>query len=612
MQIDRNSLGIIGTVVLYAVSPCLLAAEKPTAKPNVIVIMTDDQGYGDLSCHGNPILKTPHLDKLANQSVNFSDFHVAPFCAPTRAALMTGRLAARGRVWSTINNGGNLSRTEVTMAEFFKSSGYRTGQFGKWHIGHTYPYRPMDRGFDEWFGLGDAGVGTANDYWANDRVNDHYLHNGKWEFEKGYCNDVFFDKTMGFIKENKDTPFFVYLATNAPHGPFSFPKEWKNEYQGKVKGSTPWGSTADFFTTIARIDHNIGRLRKFLKEQNLSDNTILIFLTDNGTSGADSHKVFNAGMRGHKGTTFEGGHRVPCFIHWPAGGMNTKTTVGALTSCTDLLPTLKDLCKLSDPKRTLNPLDGISLAGLLKNSKASWPERTLVLHIQNGTTKPRKGVNTVVLHNKWRLINGSSLYNLENDFPQRKNVAKQHPEVVQLLKEKYEKYWASLNTESFRANPSRYVVGSPNQRLVFLTGADGIHLDSSKKMQSYDQRNTLSASRFDIYWPLEVKEAGTYTIEVRRWPREVDLPMVSGIPASQTADAQLNGKEWFFAAGKAIDIKDVVLTVGKKEHRQPVKKEQKSVTFTLHLKRGDLDLKAQLVDNTGRFSAYYVYVEKVQ
>ena len=204
----RNFLKSMGAGVgVAAVTGCsglefCSLGDNVRKRPNVILVMTDDQGYGDLSCHGNPILKTPHLDKLANESLNLFDFHVSPFCAPTRASLMTGRFAARGRVWSTINNGNNLHRDEVTIAEYFKASGYATGQFGKWHIGHSYPYRPMDRGFDEWFGVGDAGNGTANDYWANDRVNDHYLHNGEWEFAKGYCNDVFFDRTQAFIKKD--------------------------------------------------------------------------------------------------------------------------------------------------------------------------------------------------------------------------------------------------------------------------------------------------------------------------------------------------------------------------------------------------------------------------
>jgi arylsulfatase A-like enzyme len=601
----------MGAVLLLS-GVCAFASVGKKNPPNVVLIMTDDQGYGDLSCHGNPILKTPHLDTLSGESLNLSDFHVSPFCAPTRASLMTGRLAARGRVWSTVNNGKALSRNEVTIADYFKASGYTTGHFGKWHLGHSYPYRPMDRGFDEWVGVGDAGNGTADDYWANDRVNDHYLHNGEWEFEEGYCTDVFFDKTMGFIKDckKKKKPFFAYLASNAPHGPFSLPLEWENEYKGKVGGGTPWGSTFDFFKTIARIDHNVGRLRTFLEEEGLTDNTIFIFLTDNGTSGASSHKVFNAGMRGKKGSLYEGGHRVPCFIHWPAGGLDKKSTFEGLTSCTDILPTLKDLCGLSDPERQLNPLDGISLARIIEDPKASWPERTLIYHVQNGTPKPAKWGVSVVLHNKWRLVRRGELYNVENDFPQKLNVAAEHPDVVKMLLDQYDTYWETLDTRSFKDNPNRYIIGSRKQKKVFLTGADGIHIDASRRMRSHDATFVLAGSRYNNYWPLEVEKTGDYKIEVRRWPRSVSEPMRAGLPAQKEADAQLNGKPWLFGEGKAINVKEVVISVDGKEYKQAIKEGQQAAVFTVPLTKGDLDLKAELVDEKGRFSAYFVYIEK--
>ena len=598
-------------VSLLATVCCGYWAYAGPARPNVILIMTDDQGYGDLSCHGNPILKTPNLDKLSEQSVNFSDFHVAPFCAPTRAALMTGRFAERGRVWTTINNGTNLSRGEVTIAEFFKASGYSTGHFGKWHLGHAYPYRPIDRGFDDSFGVGDGGLGTANDYWGNDRVNDHYQHNGEWEFAEGYCNDRFFDKAMSFMKREKNNPFFVYLASNAPHGPFSFPVEWDNPYRGRVKGKAPWGSTADFFCSIARIDYNIGRLRKFLEDEKLAENTILIFLTDNGSSGAGSVSVWNAGMRGGKGSLYEGGHRVPCFVHWPRAGWTRKRVVRELTSCTDILPTLKDLCGLKDPGRKLNPLDGISVAPLLRGEKVEWPSRTLISHVQNGTSCPKKWKNSVVINDGWRLINGNQLYNVKKDFRQRRNVASRHPQIVSKLRQKYEDHWLSLYTRPFREDPARFIIGNERQKVVALTGIDGIHPDPKMNMSSWNQRATLSGVRFDLYWPLEVEEKGTYAIEVRRWPREVNLPMRAAVPAQTRADAQLNGKPWMKKMGKACKVEKVVLTLAGKEYVRPVAEGDVSATFILPLSKGPLNLKAQLVDAEGPFSAYYVYISKV-
>ena len=196
----------------------ILTAQTQNTRPNVILIMSDDQGYGDLACLGNPFIKTPNLDKLHDEGIRFTDFHVNCFCAPTRAALMTGRMSDRTDVRCTINLRNYLNRNETTMAEFFKSSGYKTAQLGKWHIGGEYPYRPIDRGFDYWVGQGDGGTGTTSDYWGNDRMNDHYLVNGEWKKIDGFCTDIFFNEAINFIDRSKKDPFFVYLATYIPHG----------------------------------------------------------------------------------------------------------------------------------------------------------------------------------------------------------------------------------------------------------------------------------------------------------------------------------------------------------------------------------------------------------
>ena len=240
-----------------------------TDRPNVILIMTDDQGYGDLACLGNPIIKTPNLDKLHGESIRFTDFHVNPFSAPTRAALMTGRMSDRTHVWTTVYLRNHLSIKETTMAEFFEASGYRTGHFGKWHLGENYPYRPVDRGFHQWVGHGDGGTSTTSDYWSNDRMNDTYYRNGEWEKFNGFGNDVFFSEAMKFISESqcRKKPFFVYLATNIPHGPMSVPEEWREPYvDQEIPGSSPWGDTKDLYATHSHFDENLGKLRKFLKD----------------------------------------------------------------------------------------------------------------------------------------------------------------------------------------------------------------------------------------------------------------------------------------------------------------------------------------------------------
>ncbi len=364
-------------LALTAVSGPSVAA---TSKPNVILIMTDDQGYGDLACHGNPDLKTPHLDRLAGESVSFSNFHVDSYCTPTRSALMTGRYSHRVGGWGTVAGRNMLRDTEVTMGDVFRHNGYRTALFGKWHLGTNYPYRPIDRGFEEWLGKGDGGTGCATDYWGNDRVNDVFIHNGEPVALPGFETDVFFDAAGDFIKNNKQRPFFVYIAPYAVHGPESVPDlKWLQPYVGK---SSP--SVADFYATITNIDQNVGRLRDLLREEGLAKDTILVFLTDNGSA----RNPYPAGMRGKKGSQYDGGHRVPCFFHWPAGGIQKPKTVDHLAAHLDILPTFVDLCSLKLPQPV--PFDGISLRPLLMDVNPAWSDRTLIIgSVFNGVPLPR-------------------------------------------------------------------------------------------------------------------------------------------------------------------------------------------------------------------------------
>jgi arylsulfatase A-like enzyme len=237
---DMNRRGFLksaGLGVLAVACGRTVAGEAPVrARPNVVLIMTDDQGYGDLACHGNKVIDTPQMDRLHREAVRLTNFHVDPTCSPTRGALMSGKYSHRAKVWHTIAGGNHLRASEMTMADAFKASGYRTGMFGKWHLGSNYPYRPMDRGFDEWLGQGDGGTGTCDDYFTNDRVNDRYLHNGQWEPRKGYAPDVFFGAAIDFIKNRSDKkPFFIYLNTYIPHSPHTVAdKAWARKYESKV------------------------------------------------------------------------------------------------------------------------------------------------------------------------------------------------------------------------------------------------------------------------------------------------------------------------------------------------------------------------------------------
>ena len=591
----------VAAILLWTVVLGESLASDPADRPNVVLVLTDDQGYGDLACHGNPVIRTPNLDRLYGESIRLTDFHVNPFCSPTRAALMTGRFSDRTHVRTTIQSRNHLARGEVTMAEFFKGSGYRTGHFGKWHLGRNYPYRPIDRGFDQWVGHGDGGTGTASDFWNNDKMNDSYYRNGHWEEFRGFSTDIYFDEAMKFIKAG-DGPFFVYLATNVPHGPWNVLPAWRKPYEGKLPPAT-----ADFFATISRFDWNLGRLRAFLHQRGLSKNTILVYLTDNGTSGGD--RVFNAGMRGRKGSVYEGGHRVPCFLHWPAGGLNRPANVDRLTGHVDLLPTLIDLCRLSEPPRKHLQFDGRSLVPLIKNPKADWPDRTFVLHSQNARETPQKWIQSLVATQRWRLVQGKELYDVQADPGQARDIAGQHPDVVADLRRRYERHWDRLKLAE---NPyPRPIVGSPHQEETWLA-CDAWILDRERPMV-WDQGHVRAAVKNNGFWPIEVAAGGTYRFEVRRWPKEADRPLAAALPASDQSDVQRQGKPVFAPAGKAIPVAKVRLQVGGADRTKPVAKGDTSALFELPLAPGPAEVRTWLIDEEGRplCGAYYVYVRRV-
>jgi len=574
--------------------------------PNVILIMTDDQGYGDIAALGNPFIKTPNLDKLHDESIRFTDFHVNPFCSPTRASLMTGRMSDRTHVRSTVYLRNHLKREETTMAEFFKTSGYITAHFGKWHLGENYPYRPIDRGFDQWVGIGDGGSGTASDFWGNDRMDDSYNKNGKWEKIQGYNTDVFFDETMKFIKENKERPFFVYLATNVPHGPMNVLQEWRDEYENqdfRIK-SQPWGDTKDLFASITRVDKNLGRLRHFLAENELEENTILIFLSDNGS--ADGTHIFNDGMRGGKGSVYDGGHRVPCYIHWPDGGLDHGIDIDRFTTHTDILPTLIEICNLKTPERGHLPFDGRSLVPLLKDKNSEWSDRLIFMHVQNLLNAPVKGKNFVIASEKWRLINGNELYDIKADRGQKNNVAALYPDVVNKFMEKYDAYWNELGQIDYpRPRP---VIGSPYQEETWLNTISWIKSDDSP--DSWNQSHVLAGNRIRGFWPVEFAGDGLYQFDVRRWPKEVNQPISSSLPEQKISDISCLGKPVRKGEGKAISVVKVRLKVGEQQIEKNINETDVGALFEMKLNKGIADIRSWFYTTDGdSLSAFYVYVK---
>ncbi|MDB4345922.1 arylsulfatase, partial [bacterium] len=365
-------------ILLIAAAVVALAQpvfSKDAEKPNVIIVITDDQGYGDFGFTGNPVIKTPNIDKLRSQSTLLNDFHVDPTCAPTRSALMTGRYSARVGVWHTVQGRNMLRTREVTMADVFTDNGYATGIFGKWHLGDVYPYRPQDRGFQYVLKHQAGGVGQAPDYWGNDYFDDTYWLNGELKRFEGFCTDVFFDEGIKFIKDNKEKPFFAYITTNAPHSPYYSPLEYSDPYENNPDVSIP-----EFYGMVTNIDDNMAKLMAMLEEEGLADNTILVYMTDNGTAGGlKNGRGYDGGMRGSKNSEYDGGHRVPFILRWPAGKIEAGKSVERLTAHLDILPTFIDLIGLEAPEIDF---DGTSLRDLLYSDGKDWPERALVVESQ--------------------------------------------------------------------------------------------------------------------------------------------------------------------------------------------------------------------------------------
>ena len=569
-------------------------------RPNVVLVITDDQGYGDLSCHGNPVLKTPHLDKLHSESVRLTDYHVAPTCSPTRAALITGHWSNRTGVWHTIMGRSMLRDNEVTIGKILGDGGYHTAMFGKWHLGDNYPYRPEDRGFQEVLRHGGGGVGQTPDYWDNAYFDGSYFHNGKAVPVKGFCTDVFFDYAKRFIRKVKDDekPFFIYLCTNAPHGPMHSPEKSSAPY--KKQGV----NVANFFGMISNIDDNVGAMREFLKKEGLTDNTIFIFTTDNGTSSGA--RVFNDGMRGAKGSEYDGGHRVPFFIHWPKGGLTGGRDVDMITSYVDIVPTLISYCDVPAPKGV--KFDGVNIRPLIEGKARSWPDRILVTDSQR-VRDPIKWRKSAVMTDQWRLVNGKELFDINADPGQKTNLAKRHPKVVSRLAKFYEAWWQEL-VPTF-GQPTAIYLGhpAPMANPVTLTCHDWI-ADGSTPWNQRHIRHAEKKPSNTGFWAVDIKTTGEYTVELRRWPKETDR----AITADLEAGANVPGVKAFRAhPGKPFAAVKAHLKLGGKELTLPVNPNAKSVTFRLKLHPGRDKLWAKFTDAEGTpMGAFYAYVAKLQ
>ena len=582
-----------GFVLLSAVVASATAADKP----NVVLVITDDQGYGDLSCHGNPVLKTPNLDKLNSEAVRLKDYHVAPTCSPTRAALQTGHWTNRTGVWHTIMGRSMLRENEVTIGQVFKDAGYATGMFGKWHLGDNYPCRPEDRGYTEVMRHGGGGVGQTPDYWDNSYFDGHYFHNSKPEAVQGFCTDVFFDYAKRFIKAQAaaDKPFFAYIATNAPHGPMHSPPEFSTPYESRGV------QLANFFGMIANIDHNVGEMRKFLDEIGITDNTIFIFTTDNGSSSGD--RVFNAGMRGKKGSEYDGGHRVPFMMHWPNGKMVGGRDVEPLTAQIDILPTLIDLCGISAPAGV--KFDGRSIRPLLEGNASDWPDRILVTDSQR-VKDPIKWRKSSVMTSTWRLVNGKELYDIKADPGQKSDVSSGHPHVVDRLTKFYEAWWTEL-LPTFKEDVAIYL-GHPSEKRARLTSHDWITTGSTPWNHGHIRDATAGAKNTG-FWNVNVYQDGEYEFRLRRWPDVADTAIDAGLPPGNDVPGV---KPFRARVGKAVPVVKATIEIGGQSAEKPVESGAKEVVFRLKLRAGRTRLSTRFKTADGHeIGSYYAYVTQV-
>lgn len=573
--------------------------DEVATKPNVIIIMADDQGYGDLGHHGNPWIKTPNLDTFAQGSLELTNFHVGTTCAPTRAGLMTGRNANRNNAWHTIAGCSILKEDEETMAQVFVNNGYETAMFGKWHLGDNYPFRPHDRGFQHALYHGGGGINQTPDYWNNDYFDDTYFRNGDPEKFEGYCTDVWFSEATKFLEEERQNPFFLYLPLNAAHGPFNVPEGYAKLY----KDAPLTDLQRRFYGMITNIDDNFGKLVTYLKERKLYDNTIIIYTTDNGTAAGINYakngevKGYNAGLRGTKGSHYDGGHKVPFFISWPNGSIAQGTTNNELTAHVDLLPTLTELAGI--PFNEKKPLDGTSVARILTGQQKNM-NRMLVIDTQRNQL-PEKGRNSCVMSTNWRLIDGKELYNTLDDPSQETNVADQYPEIVLKMQDFYDSWWTSIEPDIGYAE---IPLGHPEANPTLITVHD-MHTNDNIPWNQVQIREAKALPKG--FYSVKVEESGRYRFKLYRYPPEsghslnTSAKKIPGTPYLET-----------LPEGRAIQPMKATITLNDLKLEGMVNPEQPFAQIEGELEKGSFKLYSGFTNKRGeQIPAYYTLIEKL-
>jgi arylsulfatase A-like enzyme len=479
---------------LAAAAPFASQAADKRKRPNVVIILADDQGWGDLRVHGNMNLRTPRIDSLARDGAMFERFFVCPVCAPTRAEFLTGRYHPRGGVRGVSTGAERLNLDEKTVGDTFKAAGYATGAFGKWHNGTQYPYHPNARGFDEYYGF-------CSGHWG--QYFDPVLeHNGKIVRGKGFIIDDLTDHALAFIERNRGRPFFCYLPYNTPHSPFQVPDRFYARFEDssiQMRHRDPQKEELDktrcVLAMCENIDWNVGRVLDKLDELGLAEDTLVIYFSDNGPNSWR----WNGGMKGRKGSTDEGGLRVPMLIRWP-GRIEPGTRIEQIAGAIDLLPTLADVANV--PVVGHKPLDGISLKPLLLGQAGDWPDRMLFSH-QNGHVSVRT--------QRYRLDAKGHLYDMATDPGQDHDVSQEHPEVAARLAEAVAKWKDEVLPKSKDDRP--FPVGHRDFATAFLPARDGVATGNVKRSAGAPNCSFFTnwtGTEDAITWDIDVLNTGDY------------------------------------------------------------------------------------------------------
>jgi len=489
---------IILLFIAFSFNSCV--SEKANIKPNIVIILTDDQGWGDLSNKGNTNLHTPNIDKLAETGVTFDRFYVCPVCSPTRAELLTGRYHVRGGVYSTSAGGERLDLDETTIADVFKKAGYATAAYGKWHNGMQAPYHPNARGFDDYYGF-------CSGHWGN-YFSPMLEHNGEIVKGNGFIIDDLTEHGLQFMEKNKDNPFFLYLPYNTPHSPMQVPEKWWAKFENMeldLVNRDPEKEnilhTKAALAMCENIDWNVGRISSKIKKLGLAENTIIIYLSDNGPNGWR----WNDGMKGRKGSTDEGGVRSPLFMKWE-GKLKAGKTITEIASAIDLLPTLTDFADISYEAE--KPLDGISLKPLIMEENPEWEDRLIINSWRQRTS---------VRSQQYRLGSGGQLFDMINDPGQNIDITNEKPEIAKQLTQAREKWINEVLSELPETDSRTFTIGDPDYKYTQIPARDGKAHGKIKRSNRHPNctfyTNWVNVED-KITWEAEVLADGDFEVEI--------------------------------------------------------------------------------------------------